>query len=64
VRGLLHTIPTGGAVELDVEIGALKEGPCERTVVFYVSAPHLVERPVLFRAVGKHAAEQDEPASE
>jgi hypothetical protein len=57
VRDILHTIPSGGSVELEVEIGALKEGLCDRTVVFYVSAPHLVERPVLFRAVGRAAAE-------
>jgi hypothetical protein len=57
VRDILHTIPAGGSVDLEVEIGALNEGPCERTVVFYVSARHLVERPVLFRAVGKQAAE-------
>ena len=53
MRDILRTIPPGGSCELDVEISAHQEGLCEREVVFYAAAPHLVEKTLRFRAVGK-----------
>jgi hypothetical protein len=55
VRDILQTIPNGGSVQLEVEISALEEGVCERTVTFYIAANGLLQKPVLFRAVGKQS---------
>ena len=54
VRDILQTIPAGRSCELDVEIEAHKEGLCERESVLYLAdAQGLIERSVVFRAVGR-----------